>query len=209
VAGIVAIGCEQLWRHGHDYLFPEKFATVVPGRIYRGAWQQEWPMRRIVDQHKIKTIVALAHPPSNVLVKREQSLARELGCDWVHVPIVDDRTIADEEALFTRLEEAAAIVADPARQPVFFHCHHGINRASMVQMAYRMLYCGWSLNEATEEIAKTFGLHDVDNGPDYRHMARFFEERAMPGRSGEIRAGREAGAAAMGVDGDGEYPVRR
>ncbi len=61
---LVLLACQQLWRHGQDYVFIDKFAEVVPGRIYRGAWQQEWPMHRLVRNYQIKTVVALAHPPT-------------------------------------------------------------------------------------------------------------------------------------------------
>ena len=81
-----------------------------------------------------------------------------------------------------QLEEAAAVVADPKNQPVYFHCHHGINRASMVQIAYRTMYCGWTLEQATDEIAETFGLVEVSHGPDYRHMEAFYRERVLPCR---------------------------
>lgn len=182
---LAVIVCEQAWRHGHDYIFPEKFATVEPGKIYRGAWQYDWPMRRLVKDHHIRTIVALAHQEDNPLVEKERKLAREMGCRWLHVPIIDDRSMVDSEVLFDRIEEAAAMVADPANQPVYFHCHHGINRASMVHMAYRMLYCGSTLEQATDEISRTFGLRQVDQGPDYRHMANFYRERVLPRRAAQ------------------------
>ena len=137
-------------------------------------------MRRLVRDHKIKTVVALAHPPDHPLVVREQALARELGVRWVHVPIVDQRSIGDKQTISDRLEEAAAILADPTNQPVYFHCHHGINRASMVQIAYRTKHCGWTLEQATDEIARTFGLVEVSHGPDYRHMQSFYNERVLP-----------------------------
>ncbi len=140
-------------------------------------------MRRIIHDEHIKTIVALAHPPTHPLVAEEKALSRELGCTWVHVPIVDDRADTDGSFLFDRIEEAAAIIADPKNQPVYFHCHHGINRASMVQMAYRMLYCDWTLDQATDEIARTFGLTEVNHGPDYRHMAEFYRTRVLPLRA--------------------------
>jgi protein tyrosine/serine phosphatase len=184
---VVAIVLEQVWRHGHDYLLADRFAEVEPGRIYRGAWQQDWPMRRLVADHKIKTILALAHPPGNTMVLKEQTLAKELGCRWVHIPIVDDRTVADSAALFDRLESAAGVLADSSNQPVYFHCHHGINRASMVQMAYRMLYCGWTLDESTTEISQTFGLRQVDKGPDYRHMTKFYNDRVLTRRSSQSK----------------------
>lgn len=182
---LAVFACGQIWRHGHDYVFADRFAEVEAGKVYRGAWQKNWPMRRLVRDHKIKTVVALAHPPNHPMVLREQALARELGIRWVHVPIVDRRGIGDEQAVSDRLEEAAAIVADPKNQPVYFHCHHGINRASMVQIAYRTKYCGWTLKQATDEISRTFGLIEVDHGPDYRHMQSFYNERVLPFRQEE------------------------
>ncbi len=195
IVALAAVAAQQAWRHGHDYVFPEQFASVEPGRIYRGAWQQTWPMQRIVRDHQIKTIVALAHPDEHPLVAKEKALADEMGCRLIHIPIIDDRSDADPGDLYDRLEEAAAAVADPKNQPVYFHCHHGVNRASMVQMAYRTLYCGWTLEQATEEISKTFGLKKVDRGPDYRYMTGFYTTRVLPRRQAQAES--KAGASAM------------
>src|SRR5207253_536047 len=128
--GLVVLACQQLWRHGQDYVFADKFAVVEPGKIYRGAWQQPWPMRRLVRDYQIKTIVALAHPAADPLSLREKALAQELGCRWVHIPIVDDRRVCEGKTVSDQLERAAEVLADPRNQPVYFHCHHGINRAS-------------------------------------------------------------------------------
>ncbi len=182
VLGLLILACQQVWRHGSDYVFADKFAVVEPGRIYRGAWQQPWPMRRIVRDREIRTVLALAHPPDHPLAVREREMAEELGFRWVHIPIVDDRSATDGSNVSDLLEEAAAVVADPRNQPVYLHCHHGINRASMVQIAYRTLHCGWTLDQATDEIARTFGLVRVDHGPDYRHMRDFYEKRVLPRR---------------------------
>lgn len=182
IAGLIILAAQQIWRHGHDYVFADRFAEVEPGRIYRGAWQKVWPMRRVVRDHQIKTIVALAHPPDHYLPIQEQALAQELGIRWLHIPIVDNRGINDRQTVNDQLELAAAAIANPQNQPVYFHCHHGINRASMVQMAYRMLYCDWTLEQASSEIDRNFGLVEVSRGPDYRHMERFYRERVLPRR---------------------------
>jgi Tyrosine phosphatase family len=182
VLGFLVLLVEQTWRHGHDYVFADRFAEVEPGRIYRGAWQKDWPMRRIVRDYHIKTIIALAHPPEHALPQQEQTLAKELGVKWVHVPIVDLRGLNDRAAISDQLEAAAAVIADPKNQPAYFHCHHGINRASMVQMAYRLLYCGWSLEQASDEIERNFGLVEASRGPDYRHMEEFYRDRVLPRR---------------------------
>lgn len=182
VAGLVVLAGEQTWRHGHDYLFADRFATVEPGRIYRGAWQKDWPMRRIVRDCQIKTVVALAHTADHDLAVREAALSKELGFRWVHIPIVDFRGENERVNVSDQLEAAAAAIADPKNQPVYFHCHHGINRTSMAQMAYRMLYCDWTLEQASEEIDRRFGLVEASRGPDYRHMERFYRERVLPRR---------------------------
>lgn len=188
VAALAVVACEQIWRHGHDYVFADQFAVVDAGKVYRGAWQKSWPMRRLVRSEHLKTIVALAHPPEHVLSVREKALAEEMGVRWLHIPIVDERRTGDVKGIFDPIERAAAAIADPANQPVYFHCHHGVNRASMVQMAYRMLYCGWSLEQATDEIGRTFGLREVNHGPDYRLMGEFYAERVLPRRAAVARA---------------------
>lgn len=182
LAALLTLVCQQVWRHGHDYVFADKFYTVEPGKIYRGAWQQTWPMKRIIRDEHIKTIVALAHRAEDPLAVREKALSDELGVRWIHIPIVEVRTTELADGISDQLERAASTIADPANQPVYFHCHHGINRASMVQIAYRTMYCGWDLDRATQEVADTFGLIKVDNGPDYRHMAKFYNDRVLPRR---------------------------
>ena len=122
------------------------------------------------------------------MAKKERALGREIGFRWVHIPIGDDRSAVASRRLFDQLEKAAAVLADPANQPVYFHCHHGINRASMVQMAYRTKHCGWTLEQATAEISRTFGLVEATHGPDYRRMTAFYRERVLPRRRAAVMA---------------------
>jgi hypothetical protein len=192
--GLIVI--EQLWRHGRDYVLPRQFAVVVPGKIYRGGWQRHWPMRQIACEYKIRTILALAHPDDHPLSSSERALAQELGIRWIHIPIVEQRATADARPLADQLDEAAAVLADSRNYPIFFHCHHGLNRASMAQIAYRTKYCGWTLDQATDEIAHTVGLVKVTHGPDYRRMVEYYNERVLPLReSGSaLRPYRESAA---------------
>jgi protein tyrosine phosphatase (PTP) superfamily phosphohydrolase (DUF442 family) len=192
ILGLVVLAGWQAWRHGHDYVFIEQFAEVVPGKVFRGAWQHNWPMRRVLRQNGIKTVIALAHPPTHPLTIAEKDLCEEKGVKWLHIPIVDERQTGDPKSIFDPIERAAAAIADPANQPVYFHCHHGVNRASMVQIAYRTMHCGWTLEAATDEIAKTFGLREVNHGPDYRWMSMFYDERVLPRRAELAKKAAEA-----------------
>jgi protein-tyrosine phosphatase len=197
VVALLGLAGEQLWRHGHDYVFEEQFRVVEPGRIYRGAWQKPWPMRRIVKDYKIKTVLALAHPAEHRLPLQEKVLAGELGVRWIHIPIVDLRGTGDhaaEEAISDLLDQAAAVVADPKNYPLFFHCHHGFNRTSMVQIAYRTKYCGWTLEQAMAEIERMVGpMKQVRHGPDYRHMVSYYQSRVLPLRKQPEPNGRSKG----------------
>ena len=186
--GLSGLACHQLWRHGHDYVFAEQFAEVVPGKIYRGAWQKEWPMRRIARDCKIKTILALAHPYDSAIAVKERALAKELGVAWVHKPIIDQRNEAIPKTIFEILDEAAAVLNDPSNYPIFFHCHHGLNRVSMVQIAYRTKYCGWTLEQACEEVSRGFGLVKVNHGPDYRTMVQYYAQNVLPYREAQAAA---------------------
>jgi protein tyrosine/serine phosphatase len=186
IIGLAILAAEQTWRHGHDYVLPREFAVVEPGKIYRGAWQKNWPMRQIASNYKLKTILALAHPDDHPLSLGERELARELGIRWIHIPIVDQRDAANPKTLADLLDEAAAVLADPANYPIYFHCHHGLNRASMAQIAYRTKYCGWTLDQATDEIAGTIGLVKVTHGPDYRRMIDYYNSRVLPMRNVDL-----------------------
>jgi len=192
IVALIVFGCHQAWRHGWDYVFAERFAVVVPGKIYRGAWQKSWPMHRLVRQYKFKTVLALAHPADHPLSVSERAMAKEMGFRWVHVPIVDERGTGDYRVINQRLDEAAAVLADPNNYPIYFHCHHGINRASMVQMAYRTRYCGWTLEQATDEIATMFGLVAANHGPDYRSVLSYYTEYVMPFRRASAQSASQA-----------------
>ncbi len=199
-AGLLALAGEQTWRHGHDYVLAREFAVVEPGKIYRGAWQKNWPMRRIVSQCKIRTVLALAHPDDHPLSVSERELAAELGLRWIHIPIIDERNMANPRTLGELLDEAAGVLADPGNYPIFFHCHHGLNRASMVQIAYRTRFCGWTLDQATDEVARTVGLVKVTHGPDYRRMVEYYQNHVLPLRAcaeSERAAPEPAGRAAL------------
>lgn len=181
--GLLSLAAEQTWRHGHDYVFPEKLHVVEPGKLYRGAWQKTIPMRNIVKDYKIKTVVALAHKAEDPLPRQERALVESMGVRWIHIPIYYDKNEPmTSPDVGDRLEKVAAILADPANQPVYFHCHHGVNRTSMSQIAYRTIYCGWSLEQAKAEIMGMTGWKSTAVGTGEQFMDQFYRTRVLPGR---------------------------
>ncbi len=133
------------WR---DELVEKRFAVVEPGRIYRGAWQRPGPLRRILAREGIRTVVTLtainADDPKYVDQAR---VLRDLGVAWRFVPIKGSYASVAEMA------RAADLIADPALQPVFYHCVAGHHRSSQAQAAYRIARSGWSADRAWAEVA--------------------------------------------------------
>jgi Tyrosine phosphatase family len=133
------------WR---DEWVEKRIAVVSPGRIIRGAWQRPGPLRRIVSRERIKTILTLtAISRDDPKYVDQAKVVRELGVDWVLMPIHGSYASLDQ------MEQAALILADPARQPIFYHCVAGHHRSSQAQAAYRIQHDGWSASRAWDEVA--------------------------------------------------------
>jgi protein tyrosine phosphatase (PTP) superfamily phosphohydrolase (DUF442 family) len=122
--------------------------VVVPGRLIRGAWQHPDALRSIVAREGIKTVVTLSainrDDPKYVSQAR---VVNETGVTWVLIPMRGSSATIDQMAL------AADLLADPARQPVFFHCVAGHHRTSLVHAAFRIRHQGWTAAAAWAEVA--------------------------------------------------------
>ena len=55
-----------------------------------------------------------------------------------------------------------AIITDPAKQPVCFHCKHGADRTGMMCALYRIAVDGWKIDDAVREMTDGgYGFHSV------------------------------------------------
>jgi protein tyrosine phosphatase (PTP) superfamily phosphohydrolase (DUF442 family) len=131
-----------------DDWFEKRVQVVVAGHLVRGAWQRPGPLRRIVDREGIRTIVTLTAINSADPKFRDQAkLVREAGLRWVIVPMRGSRATPEQMAA------AADLLADPSRQPVFFHCVAGHHRTSLAHAAYLIRHQGYTAVQAWEAIA--------------------------------------------------------
>ena len=125
-----------------------RVAVVVPGALVRGAWQRPSALRRILGREGIRTVVTLtAINDDDPKAVGQASVVSRSGVDWVRVPMRGSR------ATLAQMAEAADLLADPARRPVFFHCVGGHHRTSLAQAAYRIRHEGWSADRAWAEVA--------------------------------------------------------
>jgi protein tyrosine phosphatase (PTP) superfamily phosphohydrolase (DUF442 family) len=151
-----------------DDLLEKRVAVIEPGRLIRGAWQRPGPLRRIIEREKIRTIVSLtAINRDDPKYVAQAKVVRETGVDWIIVPMRGSR------ATLAQMAEAADLLADPARQPTFFHCVAGHHRTSLVHAAYRIRHEGWSAPRAWLEVAR-FPWARPDADRDDRRLIEAF-----------------------------------
>ncbi|HWE39499.1 MAG TPA: hypothetical protein VG406_23315 [Isosphaeraceae bacterium] len=132
---------------GRDEVLEKRVAVVAPGKIVRGAWQRPGPLGRILARERIRTIVTLtAINDDDPKYVRQARVVRRAGVAWEIVPMRGSSATLDQ------LAQSADLVADPARQPVFFHCVAGHHRSNLVQAAYRIRHDGWSAERAWREL---------------------------------------------------------
>ncbi|AMV39016.1 hypothetical protein VT85_16385 [Planctomyces sp. SH-PL62] len=131
-----------------DQLLEKRVQVIQPGRLVRGAWQQPAPLRRLVSREGIKTIVTLtAINTTDDKFISQSGVVRERGLDWVIVPMRGSRATVEQMAI------AADLLADPSRQPVFFHCVAGHHRTSLAHAAYLIRHEGYTAEQAWETVS--------------------------------------------------------
>ena len=85
ITAAVSTGVVQYW----DEVFLKRFAEVVPGQVYRAAWQRPWPIRRLVENYNIRSILSLS--VMGVTDEKYTSYAEVVKSepiDWVIMPVV-------------------------------------------------------------------------------------------------------------------------
>jgi hypothetical protein len=146
----------------------KRVAVVVPGKIVRGAWQNPGALRRVIGRENIKTIITLtAINQDDPKYIGQSRVVRECGVSWVIVPMRGSR------ATLAQMAEAADLLADPARQPVFFHCVGGHHRTGLVHAAYRIRHQHWTVNDAWAELMAYPWSRAKSDGADRRLIEEF------------------------------------
>jgi hypothetical protein len=126
----------------------KRVRVVAPGRLVRGAWQDPQSLRAIIARERIKTVVTLTAINQNDSKYPGQArVVSETGVSWLFVPMRGSTGTLEQMA------EAADLLADPGRQPVFFHCVAGHHRTSLAHAAYLIRHQGYSANEAWNVVA--------------------------------------------------------
>ena len=128
---------------------PKRVAVVEAGQILRGAWQTPTALSALIRRESIRTVLTLtAINTDDPKYIAQLASTREAGVDWRIVPMRGSTATLDQMA------EAADLVADRSRQPVFFHCVGGHHRSNLVHAAYLIRHKGYSAEAAWAEVAR-------------------------------------------------------
>jgi len=125
-----------------------RFAEIRPG-LARGGEPDEAALQYLRDRG-YKTIVSFLADPD------ESTFVVEQGMKYVHIPIRSGPfscpTPSDDQ-----VRQFLSVATDTTLYPMFIHCHAGKDRTGAMAAIYRMETCGWTNDEAVEEM-KAFGF---------------------------------------------------
>ena len=119
----------------------------VSDTLYRGAQPSAEGMRSL-SKMGIKTIVSLR------AIHSDRGLIGDLPLGYVHVSMKPWHGEYEDVVEFLRA------ATEPRLAPVLVHCEFGSDRTGTMCAAYRIVVCGWSKEEAIDEMVNGgFGFH--------------------------------------------------
>jgi protein tyrosine phosphatase (PTP) superfamily phosphohydrolase (DUF442 family) len=127
---------------------PKRLRVVVPGRLIGGAWQASETLRKLIAREGINTVVTLtAINRDDAKYVGQSNVVDQTGVDWIIVPM------RGSTATLEQMAQAADLMADPDRQPVYFHCVAGHHRTSLAHAAYLIRHAGYTGEAAWRVVA--------------------------------------------------------
>ena len=116
-----------------DQFVPRNFGVVEEGHVYRAAALTPASLKKVHDEHKIKTIIDLGGFDTDPLAEKiAQSSAESLGITRYVFPLSGDGT-GNPNAYVAALK----VLADTKNHPVLVHCSAGAQRTSGCIIMYR------------------------------------------------------------------------
>jgi protein tyrosine phosphatase (PTP) superfamily phosphohydrolase (DUF442 family) len=125
-----------------------RFAEICPG-LARGGDPGEEGLRYLRDKG-YRTIVSFL--PS----QDESAFVVHSGMKYVHIPM-HSGPFSAEPPTDEQVRQFLSVVKDTTQYPIFIHCHAGKDRTGAMSAIYRMDACGWTTDEAVQEM-KAFGF---------------------------------------------------
>lgn len=116
---------------------------LVSEKLWRGAAPGKRGMQ-LLAKSGVKTVLDLRMPGLGPLMEENQ--ARDLGINYVHMPLTFNKPSMDKVAQFVNLVES------PLNQPVFMHCRQGADRTGTLVGIMRLTKDNWTFDKTYAEM---------------------------------------------------------
>ncbi len=116
---------------------------LVSDKLWRGAAPGKRGMQ-LLARSGVKTVLDLRMPGLGPMLEENQ--ARDLGINYVHMPLTFNKPSMDKVAQFIN------IVESPLNQPVFIHCRQGADRTGTLVGIMRLTKDNWSFDKTYAEM---------------------------------------------------------
>ena len=180
---------QNLTRRGARGLMAVALPSRLCGQTTARHWAEPVDLAGVPNLHRVTPLIYRSAPPSaegfhnlaKIGVKTVINLRRTVddsplavgtGLALIHIKITT-RHVTDGNGAKIALALRALRDAQSPAGPVLLHCTHGADRTGIIAALWRMLYQGWSRDQALEELQQGgFGFHAVwINIPQYlRHV---------------------------------------
>lgn len=132
---------------------PVKNFGVVDTGLYRSGQPASLDEMTALAKMGVKTIVNLQNDKTKIA--REAQWAKQVGIKMISIPLSGfwapkDRDVARIQALLN----------DPTKRPLLFHCAHGMERTGVEAALYRVFTMHWTPQAAYQEM-KDYGFHTL------------------------------------------------
>ncbi len=144
ILSLVAFGLFKIY----TYFRWDNFGVVVPEQIYRSGQLRPFQLKKMIERHKIKTILRFNIPELSL----EEMAAEEAVCRQYDVAIVRLIMTGDGLGEFSQYDEALAVLQDSASLPVLITCARGTYRTGAIVVLYRVAVQGWAFEKALQEL---------------------------------------------------------
>jgi tyrosine-protein phosphatase SIW14 len=121
-------------------------------RIDEGVWRGSAPGAsgmRALKSAGFRTVIDLRSGGD------DKRLGEAVGLNVVEIPL--HAAVTCDPPSEEQVRRFLDVVSDPANRPVYVHCAYGRDRTGVMCALYRMEVCGWTREEAMEEM-RAFGF---------------------------------------------------
>ncbi len=174
LAIVVALIGAGIWvwdQYVKDQVIIRNYGVVTDGEIYRAGRQSNRTMRKLHNQHDIKTIVDLgAFVRGSERENQMEGIADELGIERHRFDLEGDATGNPNDYV-----AALRLMADESNYPMLVQCGAGAQRTTLAVLLYRRIVEGKSFEEAYPEAFK----HEHDPEDDWillTYLAEHYDE---------------------------------